>query len=299
VQCNEDSNDTESQNNCLGFTPGKKEWKKTPSEEFMERFWAFKRIKSLFANPTNEECERTFEFNDYNEFDFDFNENLCNEKAISLALKYNFVTKATSLVVESDKEYFSKKTIDYDTTYQPVYEEKFVTTKYGQVKSQGDYYEYGDFDSNSYTSSYGSSHYGQSTAHSSGGYPIYDYEYSEYFDAYDYGTTQSTTTISTTTISTTTTTEKFYPCKLILYSKTHFRGDKVEIENDTTSLESINFDDKLASVDVEGKCCWDVFVDENFTGKSKQFNRQGRFPSAVDLFAVFQKASSIKKCEYT
>merc|ERR1711971_1501260 len=74
---------------------------------------------------TNEECEKTFEFNDYNEIeninlldnvnhgtnDYDEynsyqteqssinkNENICHKKGVSLALKYNFVTEFTSLV---------------------------------------------------------------------------------------------------------------------------------------------------------------------------------------------------------
>merc|ERR1719499_1323920 len=88
----------------------------------------------------------------------------------------------------------------------------------------------------------------------------------------------------------------FFPCKLILYSRTHFRGDSLEIEKDTDSLASQNFDDKLASVDVEGNCCWEIFVDENFSGQSMKFQRQGRFPSAVDLRHIFQKASSVKEC---
>jgi hypothetical protein len=270
------------------FSPEEKLWKKTPSEKFMERFWAFKRIKSLFDNPTNEECERTFEFNDYNEYEFNENENLCYEKAISLALKYNFVTEGTSLVVESDKEYFSKKMINFDTTYQPKQTKKYVTTKYGQVKDYDEYYEYSD-SSNYASSSYGSSS-GGSTSHSSGGYQdSYYYQYDVYdSSADDYETT--------TTIRTTTTTAKFYPCKLILYSKTHFRGDSLEIENDIDSLVSKNFDKKMASIDVEGTCCWEVFVDQNFSGQSMKFERQGRFPSAVDLRHIFQKASSIKQC---
>ena len=76
----------------------------------------------------------------------------------------------------------------------------------------------------------------------------------------------------------------------------NYRGDSLEIENDTDSLASQNFDDKLASIDVEGNCCWEIFVDENFSGQSMKFQRQGRFPSAVDLRHIFQKASSVKEC---
>ena len=82
-------------------------------------------------------------------------------------------------------------------------------------------------------------------------------------------------------------------CYLLLYN---FRGDLVEIEDDIQSLDTKSFDDKLASVDVEGNCCWEIFVDENFTGESMTFRGSGRFPSAVDLQKIFQKASSVKMC---
>ena len=80
----------------------------------MERYWAFKRIKSLFNNPTDTQCEKTFEFNDYNEIQQEeslSNETICYKKAVALALKYNFVTKATSLVVEAENDYIPKETI--------------------------------------------------------------------------------------------------------------------------------------------------------------------------------------------
>merc|ERR1712173_468017 len=188
----------------------------------------------------------------------------------------------TSLVVESVKDYSSKNIINYDTTYQPKQKTKYVTNKYGQVKDYDEYYDY------SSSSNYGSSNYGSSHS-SSGGYQDY-----YYYDNYSADDNASTTPSTTTT--TTTTTTKFFPCKLILYSRTHFRGDSLEIETDTDSLAFKNFDDKLASLDVEGNCCWEIFVDENFSGRSMKFQRQGRFPSAVDLQHIFQKASSVKEC---
>ena len=263
--CNDYSNDTIVKETCLPdspYLPVGQTYKQSPAEEFMERFWAFKRIKSLFDNPTNEECEKTFEFNDYNEIeninlldnvnhgpnDYDeYNsyqteqssinkdENVCHKKGVSLALKYNFVTEFTSLVVESDDDYIPKERIDSDTTYRAKQVNKQVTTKYGQVVDQNDYYEYYDSGSSSYASSsnYGNhnnlvfksggiQHQYASTAHSSGGqYASYsDYDY----DSYDQYTTQvPRTTASTTSTTTATTTTPYFACKLILYEKTHFR----------------------------------------------------------------------------
>ena len=263
--CNDYSNDTIVKETCLPdspYLPVGQTYKQSPAEEFMERFWAFKRIKSLFDNPTNEECEKTFEFNDYNEIeninlldnvnngpnDYDeYNsyqteqssinkdENVCHKKGVSLALKYNFVTEFTSLVVESDNDYIPKERIDSDTTYRAKQVNKQVTTKYGQVVDQNDYYEYYDSGSSSYasSSSYGNhnnlvfksggiQHQYASTAHSSGGQYV---SYSDYdYDSYDQYTTQVPgTTASTTSTTTTTTTTPYFACKLILYEKTHFR----------------------------------------------------------------------------
>ena len=96
-----------------------------------------------------------------------------------------------------------------------------------------------------------------------------------------------------TTTTTTTTTTPYIQCKLILYSLTHLRGQSVEIDGDVNSLESLNFDDKVASVDVKGNCCWEIFVDDNFTGDSMFFRRQ-EYESAVDIQKIYQKASSVQ-----
>merc|ERR1719510_1443650 len=67
-------------------------WNKTVNEEFLERLWAFKRIKYLFEDT---DCERVLENTNQS----------CKEEATELALQYNFVTEVTSLVVEANGEY--------------------------------------------------------------------------------------------------------------------------------------------------------------------------------------------------
>ena len=260
--CNDFSNETFVKERCLPdspYLPVGKAYKQSPAEEFLERFWAFKRIKSLINNPTNEECEKTFEFNDYNEIeninlldnvnhgtdDYDEygsgsypveesstkeNENICHKKAITLALKYNFVTEFTSLVVESDNDYIPKERIDLDTTYQAKKTNKKVTTKYGQVVDQDDYYDYND-GSSSYASrsSYqsgslvpkSSSGIGHFSGGSGGSGGQYDYYYDISYDQYDPDSYE--TTVPTTSTTTTTTTTPYFACKLILFEKTHFR----------------------------------------------------------------------------
>merc|ERR1711971_475726 len=67
-------------------------WVYSPSEEFMSRLWAFKRINYLLKE--------------------DKTANNSNEaEAIKLALEYNFVTDVTSMVVEESDEYVKKGTL--------------------------------------------------------------------------------------------------------------------------------------------------------------------------------------------
>ena len=69
-------------------------WVYSPSEEFMSRLWAFKRINYLLKE------DRTTN-----------NSNSNKAEAIKLALEYNFVTDVTSMVVEESDEYVKKGTL--------------------------------------------------------------------------------------------------------------------------------------------------------------------------------------------
>ena len=78
-------------------------WQKTPSEAFMERLWAFLRIKQLNDDPDDceESIDDTIEQTNIrlkNDEEDNKIESACYDKAIELAKKYNFVTKHTSLV---------------------------------------------------------------------------------------------------------------------------------------------------------------------------------------------------------
>ena len=69
-------------------------WVYSPSEEFMSRLWAFKRINYLLKE------DKTTN-----------NSNSKEAEAIKLALEYNFVTDVTSMVVEESDEYVKKGTL--------------------------------------------------------------------------------------------------------------------------------------------------------------------------------------------
>ena len=51
----------------------------------------------------------------------------------------------------------------------------------------------------------------------------------------------------------------YFPCKLIMYSKTYFRGTVVEVTEDVANFGSLNFANKLVSLKVQGECGWEIF----------------------------------------
>merc|ERR1719436_146660 len=101
-------------------------------------------------------------------------------------------------------------------------------------------------------------------------------------------------TATTTTTITTTTTQPpvtFGFCKMIMYDKTYFRGQSVEITGDVSDFVDLTFDNEVASLKIVGDCCWTLFTDSNFQGVSIKLN-VGEYQSATDIKNVFKKASS-------
>merc|ERR1711923_334766 len=109
------------------------------------------------------------------------------------------------------------------------------------------------------------------------------------------GGSRTTTTdypfTSTTTQAPTTTTLGF--CKMVMFDKTYLRGQPVEITGDESDFNDFSFDNEIASLKIEGDCCWTLFADSNFQGASIQLN-VGEYQSATDIKKVFKKASSAR-----
>ena len=82
-------------------------------------------------------------------------------------------------------------------------------------------------------------------------------------------------------------------CKMAMYNQTYFRGKLVEISGSVNNFETINFDNSIASVKVEGNCCWKLFAERNFQGASIIL-KTGDYKSATNIVDVFKKASSAK-----
>ena len=100
---------------CLSVIP-KPIWKQTQTEKFMEKLWAFKRINYLLGDQND--CSKGIDVFDKDKklstrstkASKNISEN-CKKEATDLALKYNFVTDVTSMIVEEEDEYVNKGSI--------------------------------------------------------------------------------------------------------------------------------------------------------------------------------------------
>jgi len=308
---------------CLPQPPVYEEsWQKSEAEEFMEKLWAYKRVH-LLLDP--KDCgqyldEPTYSqepIDDYIE-DVEENEN-CTNKAIELAKEYNFVTKVTSFVVESNNEYIKNSTINRDApssgsigprytsrSFNPVYQSAPMGRNYTPVRksqrARNGYSAMGgarkssvnipQFDLQHSMSTINSM--SMSTSQSINTFKVdsdYDYLSVDYSATYDnYGPRGPPVTNPPTTRP---------PCtfgKLTMYEKTYFRGQPIVIESDHiqdfASFPNL-IDDKLASINVEGDCCWRIFEGKNFSGINMWlFPRE--YNSATDIKSIYKKASSAK-----
>lgn len=105
---------------CFPIVAPQPIWEQSPTEQFMERLWAYKRINYLLED--NQECTKGIDktiVSDDNanttispEAEDEDEKRGCKEEATRLALKYNFVTDVTSLVIEEDDDYIKKGPVE-------------------------------------------------------------------------------------------------------------------------------------------------------------------------------------------
>merc|ERR1712061_470351 len=103
-------------------------------------------------------------------------------------------------------------------------------------------------------------------------------------------------TTTSTYLYTTTTTQPlvtFGFCKMIMYDETYFRGQSIEITGDVSDFndDTFKFDNEVASLKIEGDCCWTLFTDSNFQGVSMKLS-VGEYQSPTTIRNIFKKASS-------
>merc|ERR1712083_733766 len=83
----------------------------------------------------------------------------------------------------------------------------------------------------------------------------------------------------------------------IMIDQTYFRGKSVKITGDVSDFNDIDFDNSIASVKIEGNCCWALLTDANYKGDLAILNGPGEYQSGNDFREVFKKASSARnKC---
>jgi len=304
---------------CFPIVAPQPIWEQSPTESFMERLWAYKRINFLSddkkdcargidntlndtENVTENVTETNEEKNQVTE-DEESKKDKCEDEAIRLALKYNFVTDLTSLVIEENDDYIKKG---------PVSIGKKPETSYPGLRSQVAYSSFA-YASPPRGASFGTRSKSAPRRPGSGlmamsfnrvsasgfkrkrgpqkrpaTYLLSGGSLSR--DPLSRRTTTDYPFTSTTTLAPTTT---LGFCKMVMFDKTYLRGQPVEITGDESDFNDFSFDNEIASLKIEGDCCWTLFADSNFQGASIQLN-VGEYQSATDIKRVFKKASSAR-----
>merc|ERR1719400_1199580 len=220
-------------------------WEQSPTEQFMERLWAYKRINYLNEDETN--CTKAIDntLNNDNilettakpEEEYEDEKEECEDEALRLALKYNFVTDLTSLVIEEDDDYVNKGAIGIGKKPVPSYEiqsyasyASYASPTYGTRSSAG-VQAFSAVAAKSAVSARRPSpqrrtrprpsYSAPPTAFSAPAPPPTCNQVSYDYDSYASTTTQETTTTVTLGF-----------CKMTMYDQTYFRGQSVEITGD-------------------------------------------------------------------
>lgn len=310
-------------------------WQKTEAEAFMERLWAFKRIKYLLSKDNNchlatdkrwmsaTTTEATIDtYDEYNnESEESTNEEVeeedqCEAEALKLALKYNFVTKITSMVVEADDKYVKTSALQdqqpslghHINHYFPMSATTFNRVAFSGPQTKGG-------NSNMFmmnailrksatnipypgttTTSYrvgggGGAGWSFTTTTRPPPPPMaMDYSYSlshsmDYESMYDMTDDEDATNFPMIITPPTCT------GKALLYQRTYLRDQPKVVMSSQGDLGQ--FEDLLASLEIEGSCCWRIFTDKNFGGSFTTF-KPGKYESATQIKEVFRKASSIQ-----
>lgn len=298
---------------CFPIITPRPIWEQSPTEQFMERLWAYKRINYLKEDKTN--CTKAIDNNlnddnipettDKPEEEYEDENEECEDEALRLALKYNFVTDLTSLVIEEDDDYINKGAIGIGKKPVPSYEiqsYKASAFAYASAPTYGTRSS-GGLQSFSAMSARRPSPQSFSAVsarrpspqrrarprpsysapppslYKSAPAPPRTYNQVSY-DSYDSTTTQANTTTVTLGF-----------CKMTMYDQTYFRGQSVEITGDLSDFDDLSFDDEVSSVKIEGDCCWTLYTDSNFQGVSVNLN-VGEYQSPTKIKDVFKKASS-------
>lgn len=238
------------------------------------------------------------------------------QEALSLALRNNFVTPLTSLVVvrpgEEDRlagldyeidiptESFQLKSVAYSYSAPSYPQSRFKTKTYNSGTTSTRRYApprpaniqglrtAARPAPNQYVDNGGSS--------SGSGFELASVQYDS-FDDYYYADDTSYTSTSTTT-TTTTTTPSTCSGSLTLYSSTYHRGANTTLLSDTSDLST--FSDQAVSATVSGSCCWQLYAHPAYAGVTVRIHPGGTYRN-TDSFGrdLFREVSSVRKVNCT
>merc|ERR1719222_1196497 len=273
-------------------------WHQTETEEFMERLWAFKRIKYLLND--KEDCRAALRDSDDD----------LEVRETTTEVVFDYVDEE-----ESNDEYINNGTIDLPRPNAPPeyedYSQSLSNTRHTSL------YAYGaPAAPPRRTPLLG---LGNKTAmRTSGRRPApaarppfnrrrtttstrrrtttttNDLMYYNRNQDYDnYGLEQSAMEASLQPLSNSPSGSPCASGNMKLWSQTYLRGDSVMLQQDTTNLSDVNFDDNLGSLEIRGVCCWILYTEPNFGGKSMKLS-EGKYESSTQLVDVFKTASSAK-----
>jgi len=287
-------------------------WEQSPTEKFMERLWAYKRINYLSDN--DKTCSKGIDttINDVlaenipkaeEEENEEPKKNECEEEAIRLALKYNFVTDLTSLVIEENDEYINKGPIQIGkkpaSTYPGLRASGVAYSSYSYSAPVNNFFALSaskaapprrKFNRNRVAAGLAARRPSQPGRRKGSRPQLLP-------QSRPVQTTTSAYLYTTTTTQYTTTSTQppvtFGFCKMIMYDETYFRGQSIEITGDVSDFndDTFNFDNEVSSLKIEGDCCWTLFTDSNFQGVSMKLN-VGEYQSPTNIRNIFKKASS-------
>ena len=260
-------------------------YQKSAGEEFMEKLWAFKCIKDLIQKYNNKVCdEQDVKETLDDENAEDAKKTTCYDKAVKLAKRYNFITEVTSMVVEANEDY-QNQVVGYEKVNQDPYPNPFS-------------YSYHNFGSGGA----GTFNYGIPNQYSqwnlqNNQWNLQNNQYVQYQQPqyHNYGSGSYGSSVFFNSATTTTTTTQCASGSMIMYSKTYFRGESLEVAEDAiTDLADHDFDDKVQSINIKGCFCWKVYENDNFSGKFILL-KPDEYKSAVDIKDIFKKASSVQR----
>eukprot|EP00092_Neocalanus_flemingeri_P031159 GFUD01033850.1.p1 GENE.GFUD01033850.1~~GFUD01033850.1.p1 ORF type:complete len:834 (-),score=234.91 GFUD01033850.1:1233-3734(-) len=232
------------------------------TQDFMQKLHAFINIKQLLKKSDLSTEEST---------------NLHKEKALKLALDNNFVTDLTSLVVVRPDE---KPTIS--SFEKPGSSDYGYPSKIAYRSSSG-----GNFflrQKGSGISGAGGASFFIVQNSLPVQYDVFDLrspdDISQYDTEDDYDLRNSTSECTG---------------NLTLFSKTYLRGEELVLSDESADLEEIFFDNLSVSASVSGSCCWKIFSDKNFKGKSLLLSSKGTYTSVSSLGELFRETSAARK----